>query len=300
MRPPLAACNGRQPLRVWPAALHARSWHTHARVGARAHAQVLTVHLLHEVAKASAAKAQAGQQQCSQSGGAAPANGGSGCSSFWLPYIETLPRAYTTLCCFSEEDVQALQVRGPSWLNARTCCVPRLLRDAHARRLPRDPRGAVQVPHAQEAAQAARAKAQQERQGALPLMRQLGRMQGVCARALSHALLHALPPRAPAHTRVRAGPCTQQAFQSGCARPPRGSGPRPRSCPGPCTCCGTLRARWWVPPRPNAPNAKPRATAAAFGPIPLRPLHQLCHRAHLLLQLRRCPRPARPPPHHLK
>lgn len=33
-----------------------------------------------------------------------------GPTSFWRPYLETLPRSYTTLCCFSPSDIAALQV----------------------------------------------------------------------------------------------------------------------------------------------------------------------------------------------
>ncbi|KAF5830023.1 hypothetical protein DUNSADRAFT_15167 [Dunaliella salina] len=53
--------------------------------------QVLGVHLLHEVSKAEA--------------------GGKGSSSsWWRPYLQQLPRSYTTLCCFSGSDIVGLQV----------------------------------------------------------------------------------------------------------------------------------------------------------------------------------------------
>lgn len=60
---------------------------------------------------------------------------------FWEPYVRQLPRSYTTFCCFSQEDVEQLQ-----------------------------------VPHAMEAAQAAVDKARDEWEGAQALMEALGEL----------------------------------------------------------------------------------------------------------------------------
>ena len=60
------------------------SYQQHTRCHPIAKPQVLSVHLLHEAFK--------------------------GAASFWHLYIRQLPRSYTTLCCFTDAAVDALQL----------------------------------------------------------------------------------------------------------------------------------------------------------------------------------------------
>lgn len=72
-------------------ALHAyglRMYEILQQVGTQFLLQVLAAHLLHEASK--------------------------GETSFWWPYLRSLPRSYTTAMCFTPDAKEALQVRLPA------------------------------------------------------------------------------------------------------------------------------------------------------------------------------------------
>lgn len=147
--------------------------------------EVLGVHLLHELSRCQVDKAAD--------------EGGSG-SSRWRLYIEHLPRSYTTLCNWSDEELQALQLE-----------------------------------HAVEVAAAAVHEARQQWQNVLPVLKQLGEtwtgsnrmntMNQVCRQTDSLVVMTA----APTHTCHSAQACHASSLASR-----HGCGLRPHSCHVPC------------------------------------------------------------------
>lgn len=141
--------------------------------------EVLGVHLLHELSRCQVDKAAD--------------DDGSG-SSRWRLYIEHLPRSYTTLCNWSDEEVEALQLE-----------------------------------HAVEAAAAAVHEARQQWQKALPVLKDLGEAWTGATPGLRKPPALVVMTAAPTHTYHSAQACHANSLASR-----HGCGLRPRSCHVPC------------------------------------------------------------------